>query len=313
MLTTNLLPKQLQQLSFIAVMMIALALLNGCSESATAEAPTTTEQEEANTTARIVSLNGTITELLYALDYGDRIVGVDVTSTYPAEKTGALPKLGHVSKLNTEALLEMRPDLIFVDAEDADKEALQQLRDAGIKIHAITSSPTLNNAADMARQLAEHLAIPAEKLNTLNEQLAKDQKRLQAVLAQNEATGKKPKVLFIYARGAGRMLVAGKATEAASMIEIAGGENAITTFDNFEAMTPESLVAAAPDVILMFTSGLASLDGVEGLSQVPGIQQTPAYQNENVVAMDGQYLLGFGPRSGSAATELAEKLLLTIQ
>ena len=73
-------------------------------------------------------------------------------------------------------------------------------------------------------------------------------------------------------------------------------------------MTPESLVEANPDVILMFTSGLASLDGKEGLSQIPGINQTPAYQNDRIVAMDGHYLVSFSSRAGQAALELAQQI-----
>ena len=73
-------------------------------------------------------------------------------------------------------------------------------------------------------------------------------------------------------------------------------------------MTPEALVAANPDVLLLFDSGLQSLGGTAGLLQVPGIAQTTAGRTGRVVEMDGQLLTGFGPRLGLAATELAKKL-----
>lgn len=296
---------RLCQLRFIAIF-IPLALLVGCVSSGDepADSPDSPVAQE-----KIISLNGTITELLYSLGYGDRIVGVDVTSTYPAAATDTLPKLGHVSQLNVEAILALGPNKIFVTAEDASKEGLQKLRSAGIEVLPIEVVSTLENSAEMANQLAAHLDIPQQQIQLLENAMAADRQKLESVLDRKLANAKAPKVLFIYARGTGRILVAGKSTEAARMIELAGGENAITTFDDFEAMTPESLVAAAPDVILMFSSGLASLDGKQGLGQVPGIEQTPAYRNDNVVAMDGQYLLGFGPRAGQAATELAEKLI----
>ena len=92
------------------------------------------------------------------------------------------------------------------------------------------------------------------------------------------------------------------------MINRAGGELAISSFEDYENLTPESLVEASPEVILMFESGLASLDGKEGLSQIAGMEQVPAYKNDRIITMDGHYLSSFGPRAGKAAIELANKL-----
>lgn len=103
-------------------------------------------------------------------------------------------------------------------------------------------------------------------------------------------------------------MVGGTTTSANDMIEMVGGQNAITSFEDFAALTPEALLEAAPDVILMFESGLASLDGLEGLGQIPGMAEVPAYKNGRVITMDGHYLLGFGPRAAQAALELATQL-----
>ena len=75
-----------------------------------------------------------------------------------------------------------------------------------------------------------------------------------------------------------------------------------------EALSAEGLLQAQPDAILLFESGLQSLGGKEGLMQVEGIAQTPAGRNDRFIAMDGLYLLGFTPRAGEAAFELAEVL-----
>lgn len=253
---------------------------------------------------RIVSLSGTLTELLYDLGYGDRMVGVDVTSVYPAA-TDSLAKLGHVSQLNVEALLALRPDLVFVDADAADRPALETLRTAGVQVIAIAMQPTLDNALHATAALAEYLEVPTQTTTDLKRRIERDREALAATLA---TSSEKPRVLFIYARGAGNLMVAGTDTEAAAMIQLAGGENAITSFADFKPLTPEALVEAAPDVLLLFSSGLASLDGREGLQNIPGIAQTPAYRNDRIVAMDGHYLLGFGPRAAAAAGELAAHL-----
>ena len=90
------------------------------------------------------------------------------------------------------------------------------------------------------------------------------------------------------------------------MISIAGGQNAVSDFESFKPLTAEAIVSANPDVILMFTTGAQSLNGV--FENVPGIMQTNAGKNKQIITMDGQYLAGFGPRTGEAALELNQKL-----
>ncbi len=103
------------------------------------------------------------------------------------------------------------------------------------------------------------------------------------------------------------MMVSGSGTSAHTMIQLAGAVNAVSGYENYKPLTAEALVAASPDVILMLTSGLESLGGVDGLLKTPGLALTPAGQNRRIVAMDGLYLLGFGPRTGKAVLELARK------
>lgn len=258
----------------------------------------------ADTPARIISLSGFITEVLYELGLGDQIVGTDITSTYP-EAVEALPKLGHTSQLNAEALLALRPDVILIESRQAGNQVLQQIANSGIRILEIPTSFRLDNALQAARVMQQHLDISDQQIEKLGARIDQDRLQLENTLSQFT---EKPKVLFIYARGAGRLQVAGRNTSAAAIIELAGGQNAINTFDNFQVLTPEALVGAAPDVILMFSSGLASLDGRAGLAQIPGMTQTPAFQHDRIVTMDGHYLTAFGPRAGEAAETLARAI-----
>ena len=73
----------------------------------------------------------------------------------------------------------------------------------------------------------------------------------------------KKKVIFIYARGQGNLMVAGKETAANTMIELAGAVNAVRDYEGYKPLTAEAVVAAAPDVILLMDSGLLSIGGAE--------------------------------------------------
>ncbi len=238
------------------------------------------------------------------------MVGRDVTTSYPPEAY-ALPNLGHISQLNPEAILELSPDYIFIEEEQVGQtEALAQLQQSGIEVVAVPTRPSLDNALHASKVIGKYLEVPGSAVQIMAQKIEKDSLRLAEQIA-NKTT--KPSVLFIYARGAGRLMVGGRNTDAAVMIEKAGGKNAMQSFDDYRVLTAEGLLEAAPEVILMFKSGLESLDGKAGLAQIPGIQQTPAWKNDRIITMDGHLLTAFGPRAGEAALELEEALRVAPQ
>jgi iron complex transport system substrate-binding protein len=134
------------------------------------------------------------------------------------------------------------------------------------------------------------------------------QSSLAAAGAERASAGGAPKVLFVYARGAGTLMVAGRATPADAMIRLAGGRNAVEDFDGFKPLTAEAVVAAAPDVVLMLSRGVESLGGPAAIWTQPGMAQTPAAAQQRLVVMDDLYLLGFGPRLADAVRDLGRQL-----
>lgn len=277
----------------------------GLSLIACQNTPSATEQATQEAAyERLVSLSGSVTELLYELEQGDKIVGVDVTSTYPVEQLTELPKLGHVSQLNMEALLSLQPDLVLAERTDEASAALQQLEAAGVEVLWLDGSFTLDKPLTQAEQISEKLGLDQE-LESLQKTYEADKAKLQQARQAMENT---PKVLFIYARGKGSLMVAGKNTAASAMIELAGGQNTVQSFEGFRALSAEGLMEAQPEVLLLFDSGLQSLGGVEGLLQIPGLALTPPGQQGHIIGMDGLYLLGFTPRAARAAADLSGRL-----
>ncbi len=285
----------------LLILVLTAAVGISCQNTNSDNAQKQTENTGENP-ARIITLSGFLTELVYALDAGDQVVGVDATSTYPAE-VNQMNKLGHITQLNAEGILSLNPDIVFVQEDQLrQSEALTQLQNSSIKIIPVPVSYTLDNAIQAAQTIAQYVDINPQALENLKTQVNTDKSKLKEFLKDKTD---KPSVLFIYARGGGNLMVAGNKTNAQAIIELAGGKNAVTEFDQFRALTPESLVQASPDVILMFDSGLKALNGRDGLAAIPGISQTNAYKNNRIVAMDGHYLTSFGPRTGQAALELA--------
>jgi iron complex transport system substrate-binding protein len=254
-------------------------------------------------TSRIVTVGGTVTEVVFALGLGDQVVAVDTSSTYPPEAT-QLEKIGYQRQLAAEGVLALEPSVILISTEAGPPEAVEQLKSADVPVLVAELDHSVDGAKQFIRTLAQALSR-TEQGEELIAQIDRDLEEAGQIAGQ---ITNPPRVLFLYARGANTVNAAGTGTSAEEIITLAGGVNAITEFEDYKPLTAESAAAAAPDVILMFESGLESLNGVDGLLQVPGILQTPAGQSQRIIAMDGLYLTGFGPRLGAAARDLAQQL-----
>jgi len=249
---------------------------------------------------RIVSVSGTLSEILVGLGLESQIVGVDVTSTYPASLE-KLPKVGHNRNISAEGILALNPDVIATsDQSMMSANVLKQLNSTGKKVVTFKQEYSEEGTINLIREVGAYFnaKLQAEKMI----------KSLKADMAKLPKTAAPKKLLFIYARGTGTLMVSGKNTSLDKMFTLIGHKNAVTDFTDFKPLTSESLLAANPDVLVLFSSGLESVDGIEGLLKVPGVAYTNAGKNKKIVSMDGQYLTGFGPRLGKAAAELAQKV-----
>ncbi|MBW3518817.1 hemin ABC transporter substrate-binding protein [Flavobacterium sp. NKUCC04_CG] len=259
----------------------------------------TTEIKEDVKIEKIISLNGAVTEILAALGESTNIVGVDVTSTYPEDIKQTAKDLGHVRSLSLESIIALQPTLIFASDKDLNEDLKAKITASGIQLELVKQEYSEKGTELMIEQVAKKLGKTDYKHLT---------EKIKSDLAQLKPIEPKPKVLFIYARGAGTLMVAGTETPVEKIIALAGGQNAITEFSDYKPLTPESLIKGNPDVILLFTSGLESLGGIDGLLKVDGINATKAGKNKKIIAMDGELLSGFGPRLGTAAIQLNELL-----
>lgn len=283
--------------STFAYLLATALFLFGCQGN-----PTDINKETWSDTARIISVNGATSEILASFGLDKQLVGVDVASTFPAS-LAALPRVGHSRQMSAEGILKLQPNVVIGTTKDLKPELAEQLKGAGVTLLLFDQEFTPEGTKNLIRQMADSLDKKTKGdsiLSALKLDLASVQKQAEGPV--------KPKVLFIYARGTGTMMVAGQETSVDQIIQLAGGENAITGMTDFKPLTAEALVKANPDIILLFTSGLESLGGIDGLLEVQGIKETNAGRNRKFIAMDGQLLTGFGPRLGQAVKELAVKI-----
>jgi len=285
----------MKKISILLTIAVYAACMYSCNNSKNADSGQIAGQTPDSAQKRIVSLNGAITEIVSALGHEQELVGRDVTSTYPEWVKDSVKNLGHVRSLTIESIVALKPTLILASDKDISPDLEQKIKASGIKFKLFRQEFSIGGTKSLIREVAAFIG------NNKDQALLD---KIDADLAKVKPLPKKPKVLFIYARGAGTLMVAGQNTPMESIIKIAGGENAISNMNDFKPLTPEALLNSNPDIILLFDSGLKSLGGISGLLKIPGVDQTTAGKNRAVITMEGSLLSGFGPRVGEAALEL---------
>lgn len=254
-------------------------------------------------TSRIISVGGSLTEIVYALGREDILVGRDTTAKYPAD-TEKLPDVGYMRALSPEGVLSINPSGILLLEGSGPQDTIDVLKKASVPVVVIPEAFTHQGILDKIHAVGVALG-ETDKADKLVETVNADLKKAEE-LTVDIATRKR--VLFILSVQNGRILASGRGTSADGAISLAGGINVIDSFSGFKQLTDEAIEKAAPDLILMMGDMGDHAARIEDLLKNPALASTPAGQNRAILQMDSLYLLGFGPRTGKAIAELAAAL-----
>jgi iron complex transport system substrate-binding protein len=268
-----------------------------CNVSCTEES-TKQDYKEISSNSRVVSLSGDISEILCALGKEDIIVGVDVTSTFPAT-VGDKPNVGHISQLSIEGVLSLEPTVIIGYKGELNQEDIDQFRILDIQVNLLNKPILISEGEKLIQEIGLCVASQ-EAADSLVDVVYTEINDFNPLVTDK-------KVLFIYARGLGTLMVAGTGTVQNEMILGVGAKNAVS-HEGFKTLTAESLVAANPDVILMFESGYESLASGNQLMEIPGIAETNAGINSAFITMEGSLLSHIGPRVCESLSVLKGKI-----
>jgi iron complex transport system substrate-binding protein len=257
--------------------------------------------------SRIVSIGGSVTEILYALGEGNRIVGVDTTSQFPPEAK-TKPSVGYMRQLSAEGVLGLRPTLILALEGAGPPDTLAVLRAADVPMVTVSDAFTAHGILEKIDRIAHATGRDAAGA-CLHQRVSAD---LDALAQIRSPAGKRKRVMFVLSFINGRAMASGRGTAADGIIQMAGGVNAIDAYDGYKPLTDEAVVAAQPDVVLAMRGGPGDLSA-KTISSHPAFSATPAARQQSFIVMDGLYLLGFGPRTARAARDLAATLYPDLQ
>jgi iron complex transport system substrate-binding protein len=249
---------------------------------------------------RLISIGGALTEIIYLLKADTELVGVDTTSIYPTAAT-RLPNVGYARSLSSEGILALRPTQLIATEDAGPPIVLRQIGDAGIPVSMLPSGHQFIDVINRVRTIGR-LVLKTDAAEVLASRLLLEWSSTQKRVANSKI--KNTRVLFILSQNPSQLMVGGEKTSADAMIAYAGARNAISGLSGFKPLTPEAVIAANPDVILLTDQGMKAVGGISGVLRFPGVKQTRAGKEQNIISLEAMYLLGFGPRMPLAVAEL---------
>jgi iron complex transport system substrate-binding protein len=289
-------PRATRVWRWVAVVAVIAVAILACTRDASEPAK---ESATAPKKLRIVSVGGAVTETVFALGGAADVVAVDTSSVYP-DAAFALPKVGYQRTLSAEGILSFTPDLVIVSDEAGPPAAIEQLTSAGVRVERKPNALDLEATIERTILVGKTIGRPTDEL------VAKLRADTAAALGRVPSGG--PRFVMMFARGAGSMMAAGDGTSGSAMVQLAGGVPAVSGFSGYKAISAESLIAAAPDVIVVPSHTMKMSGGVDGILKLPGIAETPAGKARRIIAFDDLLLLGFGPRLAQGIDELSRAL-----
>jgi iron complex transport system substrate-binding protein len=251
--------------------------------------------------SRILSIGGDVTEIVYALGAGARVVAVDATSQFPPQALAGKKSVGYMRALSSEGVLSVGATLILASERAGPPEVVKTLKATSVAYVEVPDEPSQAGSVKKVRLIAKAVGADAE-----GERLADKVASEFAALAElRTRVGRPVRALFVLGVQNGRMMVGGQATSADAILTLAGARNVAAAVTGFRPVADEAVVEMAPEVIVaMRRSGGSDVHDLSQLFALKGIRSTPAGAARRIVVMDGLLMLGFGPRTPAAAREL---------
>ena len=249
---------------------------------------------------RIISMAPSLTETIYALGLGSRVVGVTSFCNYPPEARGK-EKIGGFSNPNLEKIVSLKPDLILATLDGNRKEVIDKLKELGLTVN-------VTNPRNIEEILSSIIRIgQATYRQKRAEELVGSMRRRIETVVKSVKGLRKPPVLFIY--GEDPLIAAGPGTFANDLIRLAGGRN--ISGDSripYPKYNFEEILIKKPELIFissMGTTGKAPAKIIERWKKWPSI---PAITKEQVYLINGDLIDRPGPRIVEGLEILARRI-----
>lgn len=235
-----------------------------------------------------------LTETLFALGVGERVVGRTRYCTQPPGAVGRVPKVGGTKKVDVERLLALEPDLVVAVREENAREDVEGIARAGAEVF-VGEPGTVAEALVMLRDLARRVEAPLA-----DAALGPAERVHERLRGRTGAT-----VRVFVPIWQSPLMTVGHDTYAHDVLRLCGGENVFGGRERYPTVTDEEVVAARPEVVLLpdepYPFAAPDLVGFYALD-------VPAARLDRVHLVDGKLLTWYGPRMAGSLVQLSALL-----
>ena len=245
---------------------------------------------------RIVSLVPSLTETLFALGAGSRVVGVTKYCTHPPDGVAALPKVGGTKNPDPDAIDRLAPDLVLVNDEENRIEDFRTLEAHGWPVY-VTAPRGVADGIRLVERLGPLIGCP-EQAGVLAASL----RRTYRAATRAQATHR-PLRVFCPIWRKPWMSFNGE-TYCDDMLRCSGGENVLRAkTDRYFRLTLDEVVAADPEVVLLPSEPYPFTE--RHFVHLEPLRQTSAGRAGHFYCIDGMAFCWHGPRIADGLTELS--------
>jgi iron complex transport system substrate-binding protein len=260
-------------------------------------------------TDRVVVISPIYNEIIFALGAQDKVIGVDLSSTYPPE-ISKVTTVGYHRALSAEGILSLHPTVILSDDNNiGPPQVVEQIKQLNIPIQGFSAK---NDSIDGTKALIREIGAFFNKQDKAEELCRDLDQQLAAAQDLVKQYNDHPKVAVIhFGRASNVYMVVGKSGGegggSGKMIEMAGGEPAIQQDGMQRMASPEIVAQANPDIILVTSYGYDHAGGtIDAIKQLPGVETSNAAKNNKIYRIEEGELMYFGPRTGDNLLKLAK-------
>lgn len=247
---------------------------------------------------RIITLAPNLTEIVYAVGAGPRLVGNTTFCDYPAEAK-QVAKVGDTLHPSIERIIALKPQLILVSTASQLEAFTRQLDEQNIAVY-ITNPHDLEGVFQSIQVIGE-LVDEREKAASLVASL-----RARASSTEEKVRNEKPVSVF-YQLSAEPLYTAGRDSFITDLVRRAGGVSVTADVPGaWPRYSDESALAARPDVVIMATGD--SMGAQANVEVAKPLRRSPAVLNNRVYKINGDYLSRPGPRLVDGLEQMAHAM-----
>lgn len=257
-----------------------------------------------NEPTEIVSVMPSNTEILFALDVGDKVIGVTENDTYPEEVLD-IETVGDF-EINVEKIVSLNPDLVLAHESSVDSsfEAYEQIQDSDIDVYFVTDAQSIEETYDSIVEIGT-VTGANDKANEIVDEMKDEFSQIEALVEEIDEKERKSALFEVSPEP--EIFTGGQGTFFHELIELVGAENAAGQLDGWAPIDPEAIVDLNPDVILTVYGHYVE-DAKEQIINRDGFNNVTAIENEAIYDIDEDTVSRPGPRLVEGAKEIGKAI-----